>query len=108
MIYTIELDNTYANQEFELALDGIQNTISVLLQTTDEGALLMSVFVNNEQLGEPFLCFANQPVIPYRYMIDILGGNFVFKTENDYYPNYENFGDTCTLYFLTKDELGYE
>lgn len=102
--YAIDLNNEYANQEFDITIEEIENSIHVLLQTLDE-VLTMSVFVNNKQLGEPFLCFPNKPVIPYPYMEDILGGNFVFETEDENYPNYENFGTTCNLFFLTKDEL---
>ena len=105
MIYEIELNNTYANQEFDVNIDGLTVNIHVLLQTTDNNALLMSVFVNNEQLGNPFMCFPNQSVVPYEYMVNVLGGNFVFETVNDCYPNFENFGDTCKLYFVTLDEI---
>jgi hypothetical protein len=102
--YAIELNNTYANQEFDLVLEDIQDNIHVLLQTTNK-VLLMSVYINNEQIGIPFLCCPNQPVIPYPWMVNRLGGNFIFETENENYPNYENFGKTCNLYFLTKDEF---
>lgn len=103
-VYEIELNNSYANQEFDVLLDDIQNTIHVLLQTVND-ITMMSIFVNNEQMGQPFMCFANQPIVPYPYMIDILGGNFVFQTQDNNYPNFENFGTTCFLYFITKDEL---
>ena len=103
-IYEIELDNSEANQEFDVLIDDIQNTIHLLLQTVND-IIMMSIFVNNEQLGNPFMCFANQPIVPYPYIVDILGGNFIFKTQNNNYPNFENFGKTCLLYFVTKDEL---
>lgn len=103
-VYQIELENTYANQEFDVLIDDIQNTIHVLLQTVNN-VIMMSVFINNEQIGQPFMCFANQPIIPYPYIITILGGNFIFETQNNNYPNFENFGKTCFLYFMTKDKL---
>lgn len=102
--YAIELNNNYANQEFDLILDDIKNTIHVLLQTVNN-ALLMTVSINNNILGAPFLCIANTPIIPYQYLQDNLGGNFVFETVNNNYPNYENFGKTCNLYFFTLDEI---
>jgi len=74
------------------------------LQSVND-VLMMSVFVNSQQIGIPFICYPNQPVIPYSYMVDILGGNFIFETSEFVYPNYENFGKTCKLYFATKDEL---
>ncbi len=105
MIYEIELNNTYANQEFDVIIPDLSINIHCLLQTTDNNALLMSVFVNNEQLGIPFMCFPNQRIIPYNYLQEKLGGNFVFETISNNYPNFENFGDTCKLYFETLDEI---
>lgn len=102
--YQIELNNTFANQEFSISFDEIENSIHILLQTIND-CTYMSVFVNNEQLGQPFICLPNQLVIPYTYIQEIVGGNFVFRTEDDNYPNFENFGKTCNLYFITNDEL---
>lgn len=102
--YQIELNNTFANQEFSISFDEIENSIHILLQTIND-CTYMSVFVNNEQLGQPFICLPNQLVIPYPYIQEIVGGNFVFRTEDDDYPNFENFGKTCNLYFITNDEL---
>lgn len=103
-IYEIELENTYSNQEFDVTFEEIENSIHVLLQTVNN-ILMMSVFVNNVQLGEAFMCFPNQPIIPYQYIVEELGGNFLFETQDDNYPNYENFGKTCILNFLTRDEF---
>ena len=55
MSYLIELNNNYANQEFDIMIDDIKNSIHVLLQTVNK-ALLMTVSVNNTVLGQPFLC----------------------------------------------------
>lgn len=103
-VYEIELDNTNANQEFDVSIDEIDNSVHIVLRTVN-AALLMTVSVNSEVLGEPFLCLPNQEIIPYQYMVDTLGGNFLFTTEDDNYPNYENFGDTCRLFFVTSDEI---
>lgn len=103
-IYKIDIDNNDANQDFDVLVDDIQKTIHILLQTINK-AVMMSVSINNKQIGQPFLCFANRPVVPYPYMVDILGGNFIFETQDNNYPNFENFGKTCLLYFATKDEL---
>ena len=103
-IYEIPLDSNNPNVEFDVIIENIQDNIRVLLQTVNN-VLLMSVFVNSEQLGEPFICHPNQEVIPYQYMVDKLGGNFIFKTEDDNYPHYENFGSSCNLFFVTADEI---
>ncbi|MBS6552952.1 MAG: hypothetical protein KH321_03300 [Clostridium sp.] len=102
--YEIELEKTNANQEFDIVIDEIENSIHILLQTVND-ILLMSLFVNSEQIGQPFMCFPNQPVVPYPYMQKLLGGNFIFETQDDNYPSYENFGSTCKLYFVTLDEI---
>lgn len=103
-IYNIELNSNFANQEFDIMFEDLQNTIHVLLQTVNK-ALLMSVYINNQQLGQAFLCRPNRLLIPYKWIEERLGGNFIFETENNNYPNYENFGKTCNLYFLTADEI---
>lgn len=103
--FEIELNNTLANQEQDVIIEGNSNNIHILLQTDEAGALLMTVSVNNEQLGQAFICFPYQPVIPYAYMQQILGGNFIFETSNSNYPFYADFGKTCKLYFVTLDEL---
>lgn len=101
MIYEIELNNQYANQEFDVNIPGIDANIHVLLQTDENNSLLMSIYVNDLQIGNSFICCPNQQVIPYPYMVEMLGGNFIFETISDNYPNYEDFGDTCRLYFIT-------
>lgn len=105
MPYLIELNNTYANQEFDIDIEGIDNNIHCLLQTDDNNALLMSVFVNSEQIGIPYLCCPNQYVVPYPYQFKKIGGNFYFETVGDEYPNFENFGKNCFLYFETLEEM---
>ena len=104
-IYQINLNNNYPNQEFDLNIDEVEETINVLLQTTVQGVLLMTVSINDNIIGQPFICLPNTPIIPYQYLIDKVGGNFVFETENNNYPNYENFNDTCIFYFITSDTI---
>ena len=101
----IELNNEYANIEFDVNIEGIDNNIHCLFQTDDNDTLLMSVFVNNEQIGQPYICYANQAVIPYQYQVEQVGGNFIFETVANEYPNYQNFGNTCKLYFATIEEI---
>lgn len=103
--YKIDLNNTYPNQEFDLNIAEIENTINILLQTTVQGILLMTVSINDAVLGQPFVCYPNKPVIPYQYLTDKIGGNFIFETEGDNYPEYGNFNNTCNLYFITNDTI---
>lgn len=102
--YAIELNNIYPNQEFDLMFEDIKNSLHILLQTVNQ-VTLMSISINNTQIGQSFICLPNQFVIPYPWIVERVGGNFVFETENNNYPNYENFGTTCNLYFVTQDEL---
>ena len=104
MIYEIALDSKYANQEFDVQIDGVDKDIHIALRTVQD-IILMSVTVDGELLGIPFICFPDQPVLPYPYMVEKLGGNFMFVTENSVYPNYEDFGASCSLYFITSDDL---
>lgn len=103
--YLIEDLLNEANQEFDLNIDEIENPITVLLQTTVQGALLMTISVNDEIIGQPFICLPNRPVIPYPYLTGILGGNFIFETEADNYPQFEDFNNTCNLYFITNNTI---
>ena len=104
MIYSIELNPAYANQEFDVQIDGVDKDIHIALRTVNN-ITMMSVTVDGELLGIPFICFPNRPVIPYPYMVAKLGGNFMFATEGGNYPNYENFGTSCNLCFITQDFL---
>lgn len=105
MKYEIELNNTYANLEFDVNILDSDINIHVLLQTSEADTLFMSVYINDEQIGQAFNCCPNQFVIPYKYMVEKVGGNFVFETVSDEYPSFKNFGDTCKLYFITMDEI---
>ena len=102
-IYEIELNNQYANQEFDVNIPGKEAGIHVLLQTNENNSLLMSIFINDVQLGIPFICCPNQQIVPYPYMVNLLGGNFIFETNGDNYPDFEDFGKSCKLYFIAAD-----
>jgi len=103
--YQINLNNNYPNQEFDLNIDEIENTLNILLQTTVQGALLMTISINDSVIGQPFICLPNQAIIPYQYLVDKIGGNFIFETEGNNYPEYSNFNNTCNLYFVTSDTI---
>ncbi len=104
-MYDIELSNEYANQEFSLQIDEIPNIINVLLQTTPAGALLMTLSINSNILGSAFICAPNRLLVEQNYIIEQLGGNFIFQCENDIYPNYNDFGTKCNLKFLLSSEI---
>ena len=47
---------------------------------------------------------ADCPIIPYRHLSE--SGNFIFMTENDELPWYENFGASCQLLYVSAAEIG--
>lgn len=104
-MYDIELTNQYANQEFSLQIDEVENIINILLQTTPAGVTLMTLSINNNILGEAFICTPNKLLVEQDYIINQLGGNFIFQCENNIYPNYSYFGTKCNLKFLTVEEI---
>ena len=106
-MYNIPLNNSYANQEFDIVFPDTYNleNLHILLQTTDDDSLFLSVFKNNVQLGQTFACCPNQPIIPYLDIVKKIGGNFEFETSENEYPSYQNFGKTCFLKFNTIEEL---
>lgn len=104
-MYSIDLNNTYANIEFDVNIPELDINFHLLLQTNDNGSLFMSVFLNGEQLGKPFMCFPNQLIIPYPIIQEKIKGNLYFETVKNEYPSYENFGKTCFLYFVTLEEI---
>lgn len=105
MQYEIELNNL-PNQTFTTTINNVD--MEVIIKTGGEVDNQITFFAL--RIDDDYLCpfvpaFANQGVLPYEYMISEAGGQFFFETENDEYPNWENFGITCKLYFITQDEL---
>lgn len=103
--YIIETKNI-PNQEFSTTINNIDMRIHIrYVSTEDSGIMLFNLQIGGEYVCPDVPCFANQKILPYPYMEQEAGGNFIFETENDEYPNYENFGGSCNLYFVTQDEL---
>ncbi len=96
--YVIDLKQI-PNQEFFINLLNKDMTIRII----DRGIPLFSISINNEYLVQNVPCFANQDVLPYPYMVAEIGGNFRFVSSDDEYPNWENFGSTCNLIFVTEE-----
>lgn len=94
---TIPIEAT-PNQTLNINLDDIDYTLTV---KTILGITYMSVTAD----GEPVISLAkvipNQNVIPYRHLTSNIG-NFVFEQEGDNYPNYQDFGDTVLLKYISK------
>lgn len=105
MQYEIEL-NTLPNQTFTTTINNVDMEVILRLAGEENNNIMFFALRMNDEYLCPFVpVFANQGLLPYDYMIAEAGGQFFFDTENDEYPNYENFGTTCKLYFVTEDEL---
>ncbi len=59
------------------------------------------VRINGENVIDGFRCFGGIPVLQYDYMTAPDFGNFVFDED----PDWTNFGGSCNLYYLSKDEM---
>ena len=104
-VYEIELNNI-PNQIFTTTINDIDMEITLKLGGEENNQIMFFALATNNEYLCPFVpVFANQGILPYPYMISELGGNFIFITDDDEYPNYLNFGTTQNLYFITEDEL---
>lgn len=101
-IYELELKEI-PNQTFTTTINNINMNVNV--RYADDDLMLFSLQVNGEYVCPDVPVFSNQMVLPYKYMAQEAGGNFIFLTENEEYPTYQNFMKTCRLYFVTVDEL---
>lgn len=95
----ITLENQ-ANQCFNLYAGGINWEIT--LKHNPAGFTMASIKADNKELCQNTKCFANQNILPYFWQSQ--KGNFIFVTENEEYPVFENYGKTCFLYFLEPGE----
>lgn len=100
--YVFELNNELPNQTFSTTLNNVD--LEVILKTSDD--LMLFALKSGDEYICPYVpACSNQGLLPYPYMESEVGGNFFFVTENGEYPYYENFGTTCSLYFITEEEL---
>lgn len=105
MSYSIDLQ-PLPNQQFTLTINNINMNIDLKTAgDNDNQIMLFALQVNGEYVCPYVPVFANQGVLPYKYMVSEAGGNFFFETDADEYPNWSNFGSSCYLYFITQDEL---
>ena len=104
-VYSIDLQ-PLPNQQFSLTINNINMTVD--LKTAGDNInqiMLFALQVNGEYVCPFVPIFANQKLLPYKHMASEAGGNFFFETDGDEYPNWNNFGSSCYLYFITQDEL---
>lgn len=90
-----------AQQSFPIVLDSQRYVLS-LRQVGD--LMAIDITLNGSNVINGHRCIPNQPVIPYQYLEGI-GGNFVWVTPNGEYPNWNQFGITHNLIYVTVAEL---
>lgn len=101
-VYELELKQI-PNQSFSTTINNINMDVNIRYAGNE--LMLFSLEINGEYVCPDVPAFSNQGLLPYNYMVQEAGGNFIFITENEEYPFYENFTTTCRLYFITVDEL---
>lgn len=88
------------NQEFSVTFEEI--TYNIRIRALDK-IMLMDISVDDTPIITGGVCYANQWVIPYSYLIS--KGNFFWSTLDENYPFYADFDKTCFLYYITAEEL---
>lgn len=67
------------------------------------GCMFADVVINGSTIVTGQRLCAGIMVLPYRrYWTK---GNFVFETQNDELPWWENFGSSCHLYYMAPEEI---
>lgn len=87
------------NQQLDIVLDSVSYRIKL---RTIKGVMVADIERAGVTLINGTRCLANELIIPYRYLES---GNFIFVTKDYELPNYEQFGITQNLVFITASEL---
>lgn len=90
------------NQSFSFDLDG--KTYDVTLRTTE--TIIADISIDNELAISGVRVMPYRPMIPYEYLAKG-GGNLFFITENGDALNYELFGVSQYLAYLTQEEVEF-
>lgn len=95
---TLPLERT-PNQRFGIRLDG--SRYEIWLKKAVQ-AMCVTITRDEVTLVSGARCVAGTPLVPYAYLAE---GNFIFLTENDELPDWELFGRTQTLVYVSAAEL---
>lgn len=85
------------NQSVAFTVDGSYWQIRVYQALS---MMYADVSRNDEVLIEGIRCLVGRPLLPYTYMYAPNFGNLIFDAP----PDWEKFGDTCNLQYLSFDE----
>lgn len=89
------------SQELNVTRDG--DRYQITLKADEYGDIIADIYRDDEPLLTGFFVVAGLPLIPYEHLEN---GNFIFVTDDDDHPNYEKFGSSQYLIYLTADEMG--
>lgn len=91
------------NQELKLRV--LEELYSIQIRTTDK-ATFISISRNDTKIVSNQILTPNVTLLRYGY--DISNGNFAFESKNDELPDYNKFGVSQFLYYLTNEDLASE
>lgn len=88
----------HPNQTFPVILEGARYDLTI---KDCDGFMIMDVIRDDVVILQGQRLLANTPIIPYNYLTQ---GNLVIITDNDDLPDWQQFGITQQLYYLTVEE----
>lgn len=89
------------NQSLSIRLG--ENLFDITIKDAN-GIAAVTIVRNGETIVSGRRTQPGVPLMPYR-ALENDAGNFVFLTDNGEYPNYQNFGGTAFLIYLTNEEI---
>jgi hypothetical protein len=96
---TLSLSNV-PNQSFSTTLDGNRYDFTIFQAN---GVMCFNVNINEIDTADGFRITTDEFLIPLAYAQG--GGNFLLLTLNDALPDFNQFGITQTLIYLSVDEI---
>lgn len=100
-MYQIQLP-TSPNAEFTTSPNESEFTIRLRILTS--GITLVSISNTKGKIVDSVRAVNGKWLIPYPYL-ERNGGNFRFESDNEEYPNFQNFNTTCRLMYYTQEEV---
>lgn len=88
------------NQELFIQLD--ERAYQLTLHAAGSDTVGITIVRDGETLISGERIVANTPLLPYRYQES---GNFVFSTDGEALPDWQQFGITQFLTYVSADEL---
>lgn len=88
-----------ANQEFTVRLSDFRFTMRL---KEANGVMVADLTVDDAVILSASRVLAGEPIIPYTYLE---AGNFLLLTDADALPDWEQFGVTQSLVYLSPDEI---